>query len=73
MPEDTCSMAMTGPIIVQQVCDRPNDIKAERPNVCTNSKAMTGQIILLRRYGPVQAIQIITKVVYNKAVIDRMT
>ena len=46
MPEDTCSKDMTGRIIVQQGCDRPNDIKAERPNVLPYSKDMTGPIIV---------------------------
>ena len=33
MTENKCSKAMTGPIIVQQGYDRPNDIKAEQSNV----------------------------------------
>ena len=43
---------MTGPIIVQQVYNGPNDIKAERPNVWPYSKANTGPIIVLCRYVP---------------------
>ena len=78
MPEDTCSKDMTGRIIVQQGCDRPNDIKAERPNVLPYSKdmtgpiivlrrhgPMTGPIIVLRRYGPVKATQIIKSTIYE--------
>ena len=71
--EDTRIKAMAGPIIVQQGCDRPNDKKAKRPNVWPNSKAMTGPIIVLRRYGPVQATQIMTKGTYKKAVTGQMT
>ena len=73
IPEDTCSKAMTGPIIVQQGFDRQNDIKAERPNVWPNRKAITGPIIVLHRYGPVRATQIINKGTYNKAVTGQMT
>ena len=52
IPKDTCRKAMTGPIIVQQGYDRPNDIKAKRSNVWPYSKAVTGPIIILYRYGP---------------------
>ena len=72
MPKDTCSKSMTVPIVVQQGCDRPNYIKSELPNVWPNKKAMTGPIILLRRYRPVQATQIMTKGTYNKAVTGRI-
>ena len=61
MPEDTCSKAITGPIVVQQDCDRPNYIKSKRPDVWPNIKAITGPIILLRRYVPVQATRIMTE------------
>ena len=80
------SKDMTGPIIVQQVCDRSNEIKAERPNVCPYSKAMTGPIIVLRRYGPmigpvivlrrygpVRATHIMNKGTCNNTVTGRMT
>ena len=63
---------MTGPIIVQQGCDRPNYIKAERTNVWPNIKAMTGPIIVICRCGPVRATQIMTKGTYNKAVTGEM-
>ena len=52
MTKDTCRKATTGPIIAQQGYDRPNDIKAECPNVWPYRKAMTGPIIVLFRYGP---------------------
>ena len=51
IPEDTCRKDMPGPVIVKQGCDRPNDIKAKQPNVWPYSKAMTGPIIVLCRYG----------------------
>ena len=52
IPRDMYSKAITGPIMVQQGCDRPNDIKSKRPNVWAYSKAMIGPIIVLCRYGP---------------------
>ena len=73
VPKDMCSKATIGPIIVQQGCDRLNDINSERPNVWPNSKAMTIPIIVLHRYVPVQATQIMTKGMYSKAVTGRMT
>ena len=72
IPEDTCDKAMAGSIIVQQGCDRMNDIKAERPNVWPYSKATTGPIIVLRRYDPVRATQIMNKGTCNKTVTGRM-
>ena len=63
---------MTGPIIVQKGCDGPNEIKAERPNVWPNIKAITGPIIVLRIYGLVKATRIINEGTYNKAVAGRM-
>ena len=66
IPKDTCSKAMTDPIIVQQGCDRANDIKAERPNIWPNKKARIGPIIVLRRYGPVRATHIMTEGTNNK-------
>ena len=54
MPKYTWSKAMTGLIILQQGCVRPNDIKAEWPNVWPYIKATTGPNIVLRRYGPVR-------------------
>ena len=84
--EDTCSKYITGPIIVQQGCDRLNDIKAERTNVWPYSKAMTspiivlciygpitGPIVVLRIYGPIQATQIMDEVTCNKNVTGQMT
>ena len=72
IPKDTCSKAMTRPVIVQQGCDRPHDIKAKRTNFWPIRKAMTGTIIVLRRYGSVQATQIMTEGTYNKAVTGQM-
>ena len=85
-PEDTCSKAMKIPIIVQQGCNRPNDIKAERPNVWPYRKAMTGPIIvlcrydpmmgpiiILHRYDPVQATQIMNEGACNNNVTSRIT
>ena len=68
MPEYTCSNDMTGPIIVQQGCDMPNNIKAKRKKIYPNSEAITGPVIVLRTYGPLQATQIMTESTYNKSV-----
>ena len=86
MPEDACSKDKTGPIIVKQGCDRPNDIKSERPNVWLYSKAVTGPMIVLCRYGPitvpiavlhkygpVRATNIMNKGMCSKTVTGRIT
>ena len=73
MPKDTFTKAITGPIILQQGCDNPNDIKSEKANVWPNIKAMTGPIIVICRYGALQATQIMNKGTYNKAVTVQMT
>ena len=73
MPKDTCSKAMTSPIIAQQVCDRPNYIKAERPNILPYRKTMTVPIIVLHRYGPVQATPIMNKGMCNNTVTGQIT
>ena len=73
MPKDTCSKAMTGPIIAQQGCDRPNDIKAERPNVWPYINAMTFPIIVLRGYCPVRATQIMNEGMCNNTVTGQIT
>ena len=52
MPEYTCRKAITGLIIVQQGYDRPNEIKAERPNVWPYIMAMIVPTIVLCIYGP---------------------